>query len=282
MTQSLADVQQASRIKALHVGRSGGGKTVGAASLLKMAPPGEKAYFFDNDGRIRPILKLFPELKPVIDFDTYTSDDFNKLYDKVGWLLDHPDKYWMTVMDGLTMLSDMTIEYAINLNSPKGTKRKTDVGVLKMPEIQEYKAETRAMSYILDELRTFPRHFIMTAHIMEVNYKKQVKDKDAAKSEEDAIERLLVTAGRKIAPKIPIYFDEVYLFKPWVGGTMTTAPKYHVYTAPNEYFEECRSALSLPMQIDWTMQAGGKGLYEQIFETVRASNPELAAKLKEK
>lgn len=279
MALSLADVKPASRIKALHVGRSGSGKTIGAASLARLAPEGEKIYIFDNDGRIRPILKMFPDLLPKIDFDTYTSDDFEKLYDKTGWLLDHPDKYWGVVMDGLTMLSNMTIDYAIGINTPNNAKRKTDVGVLRMPEIQEYKAETRGMSTILDELRTYPRHFVMSAHLMTIEYRIMNK---ATKQEESRVERLLVTAGRKIAPTIPLYFDEVYLFKPFVPAVMGDLPEYNVYTTANEYFEECRSALSLPSIINMTMSPGGKGFYEMVMEEVKKNMPDQASLLLEK
>ena len=274
---SLSVVKPADRFKAMHVGRSGGGKTVGAASLARLAPPGEKIYIFDNDGRIRPILKLFPDLVDKIDFDSYGPDAFAKLWDKCGWLNDNPDRYWGVVMDGLTMLADMTIDYSIGLTTNKSDKMKK--GVIEMPEIQDYKAELRGVSAVLDELRSFPRHFILTAHLVSIQYKVMNK---TTKKEEDRVERMVVTQGRKIAPKVPIFFDEIYLFAPEVAGLLGSPPIYNVYTCANEFYEECRTALPLPTTIDWTMKVGDKGLYERIVEEVKKNSPDVAAKLLEK
>jgi len=276
---SLAVVKPAERFKAMHVGRSGGGKTVGAASLARLAPQGQKIYIFDNDGRIRPILKFFPDLVEKIDFDSYGPGDFGKLWDKCGWLADNPDRYWGVVMDGLTMLADMTIDYSIGLTQNKSDKMK--VGVLEMPEIQDYKAEQRGVSAVLDELRSFPRHFILTAHLVTTQYKVMVKV--GGKSvQEDRVERSVVTQGRKVAPKVPIFFDEIYLFMPEVAGLLGMPPRYKVYTCANEYYEECRTALTIPTTFDWTMKAGDPGLYERILEEVRKNSPDQASKLLEK
>lgn len=276
---SLSEVKPAERIKAMHVGRSGGGKTVGAASLAQIVPEGEKIYIFDNDGRIRPIVKMYPDLVDKIDFDSYGPGDFNKLWDKIGWLKDHPDRYWGAIMDGLTMLADMTIGYAMKLS--EGAQTALKVGVLDMPELQDYKAEQRGVSAVLDDLRTFPRHFILTAHLITVSYK--VTKKVGAKSvQEDITERVVVTQGRKIAPKIPLFFDEVYLFKPSMPGVLGDLPSYEVYTSPNEFFEECRTALPLHTMIDATMKPGDMGLYPKILEQVKKNAPEVAAKFLEK
>lgn len=275
---SLSVVKPADRFKAMHVGRSGGGKTIGAASLARLAPPGEKIFIFDNDGRIRPILKLFPDIADRIDFESYGPKDFNKLWDKCGWLNDKGvDRYWAAVMDGLTMLGDMTMSYSMKMSENAAKALKT--GVIDLPEIQDYKAEMRGVSAVLDELRTFPRHFILTAHLVTTTYKVMNK---ATKKEEDRVERSVVTQGRKIGPKVPIYFDEIYLFMPEVAGLLGDPPKYKIYTCANEYYEECRTALSLPTEIDWTMKPGEIGLYERILEEVRKNMPDLAQKLLEK
>lgn len=277
---SLSVVKPADRIKAMHVGRSGGGKTVGASSLARLVPPGQKVYIFDNDGRIRPILKYHPDLEDKIDFDSFGANDFNKLWDKIGWLIDHPDRYWGAIMDGLTMLADMTMGYSISLQQNKSDKMK--VGVIELPEIQDYKAEMRGVSAVLDQLRSFPRHFILTAHLVTINY--QVMKKVGGKAvQEDRIERMVVTQGRKVAPKVPIFFDEIYLFLPEITGILGTPPAFKIYTCANEYFEECRTALPLPTEIDWTMKPGGqdKGLYERIFDEVKKNSPDVAARMLE-
>jgi len=277
---NLDEVKPATRFKAMHVGRSGGGKTIGAASLAQICPEKEKIYIFDLDGRIRPIIKMYsPDVARKIDFDSYKPDAFEKLWDKIGWLLDNPDRYWGVILDGLTMLADMTIGYSIGLSSDRKSD-KMKVGVLEMPEIQDYKAEQRGVSAILDELRTYPRHFILTAHIVTTQYR--IMTKVGGKSvQEDRIERNVVTQGRKVAPKVPIYFDEIYLFKPTMPGLLGDPPKFEVYTCANEFYEECRSALSLPTMIDWTMKPGEPGLYPRIMEEVKKMSPDVAAKMLE-
>jgi hypothetical protein len=277
MMPSLSETKPATRIKALHVGRSGGGKTVGAASLAQIAPEGEKIFILDLDGRIRPLVKMYPQIVNKIDFESYGPDDFSKMWDKVGWLCDNPHKYWGVILDGLTMLADMTMQYSIGLTDNKSSKMKK--GVLDMPEIQDYKAEVRGVTAILNELRDYPRHFIMTAHLVTTEY--QTMGKKGGEPER-RVERTIVTQGKKIAPKIPIYFDEVYLFLPQVSGVMGVLPEYQVFTCPNEYFEECRTALSLPTIINWTMKSGDPGLYPRIMEYVKKMDPNFAAAILEK
>ncbi|KKN65792.1 hypothetical protein LCGC14_0478370 [marine sediment metagenome] len=277
---SLSEVPPAGRIKALHVGRSGGGKTVGAASLAQLAPEGEKIYVFDLDGRIRPIVKMYPQLLDKIDFDYYKPHDFERLFDKVNWLLDDPSRYWGVVLDGLTMLADQSITFSMDC-TPRSAAMKLGKSGLSMPEIQDYKAEQRCISAVLDNLRTFPRHFIMTAHLITITYKvKKGKGQNAA--EEERVERLVVTQGRKIAPKVPIFFDEVYLFEPSTPGVMGDLPEYYIYTVPNEIYPECRSALSLPGKMDWSMKPGELGLYPKIMEEVKKMDSSYAATLLEK
>ena len=277
---SLSEVPPAGRIKALHVGRSGGGKTVGAASLAQIMPEGEKIYIFDLDGRIRPIVKMYPQLLDKIDFDYYKPKQFEKLWDKVNWLLDYPDKYWGVVLDGLTMLADQSITYSMD-STPRSDAMKLGKSGIHMPEIQDYKAEQRCITAVLDNLRTYPRHFIMTAHLVTINYKiKKGKGKNAV--EEEKVERLVVTQGRKVAPKVPIFFDEVYLFQPTTPGVMGDLPDYEVYTVPNEIYPECRSALSLPGMMNWSMKPGEDGLYPKIMEHVKNMDSSYANKLMEK
>ena len=78
-----------------------------------------------------------------------------------------------------------------------------------------------------------------------------------------------MTQGRKVAPKVPIFFDEVYLFQPTTPGAMGDLPDYEVYTVPNEIYPECRSALSLPGMINWSMKPGEDGLYPRIMNHVK-------------
>ena len=274
---SLKDVKPATRIKAMHVGRSGGGKTIGAASLAQIAPEGQKIFIFDLDGRIRPVVKMYPQLLDKIDYESYGPSDFAKLWDKVGWLSDHPNDYWGVVMDGLTVLADMTMTYSMELagNSKSSKMMK---GVIPLPEIQDYKAEIRGVSGILDELRNYPRHLILTAHLVSIEYNSPSKTQA---SNDKKIERILVTQGRKLAPIVPRFFDEIYLFLPSVSGVLGNLPDYKVYTAPNEYFEECRTALSLPASIPWTMKPGELGLYPKIMEHVKKMDASMASKILE-
>jgi hypothetical protein len=58
---------------------------------------------------------------------------------------------------------------------------------------------------MLDIARSLPCHFILTAHWLVIEYDDQINKKKF-------IMRQLVTAGKKIAAKVPIYFDEMYYF----------------------------------------------------------------------
>ncbi len=282
MSHTLDDIQLGGRFKALFVGPSGGGKTVAAASILQLADSlvtsGQlkieqaKTYLFDLDGRYRPIRKMYPQLvgKGLLEFDHFGDKDFDLVINKVNKLSSdfekNPRAFFAVIFDGLTTLGLSTMQYAMD-NRPTVTKEENvNVGKLRMPQLQDYKGEQRGIGYVIGALKELPCHFIMTAH--EVSY-----DIKNTKGEVIGQERVLVTQGKKAAPQVPIFFDEMYYFKPEVMAPGDPA-KYYAYTVPLPEWPARTALNGLPGKIESTIAPGQAGLFPKILGYVDKWNLE--------
>ncbi len=281
MTFTLDDVKLGGRFKSLFVGPSGSGKTVAAASIMQLAEQEvaagrlkseqAKTYLFDLDGRFRPIRKMYPQLvgKGLLEFDHFGEKEFDPLLNKINAIADkfekNPKTYFAIIFDGLTMLGNASMQYGMD-NRPSGEKGTgaINVGKLQMPMIGDYKAETRAISYVISTLKELPCHFILTAH--EVSY-----DVKNAKGEVIGQERVLVTQGKKAAPQVPIYFDEMYYFKPEIMVPGDPA-KYTCFTTPVIEWSARTALNGLPGNINFTMKPGNLGLFPQIMNYIEDWN----------
>lgn len=223
----------------------GAGKTAASGSFC----PGGKKYFFDTDGRMKTLATCEWTKKEDIEYDTFHRGDFEKLNSKIQSLLDKCP-YDLVVMSSLTSLADIIINYSIS--ETKSDKRETR-GVVEIPQIKDYNVEDRALSKIVDFGRKLPCHFILECHVIETTSYNLVK-------QETIVSRSMLTAGKKIAAKIPAYFDEVYYIGvEKVGSLSESTLKRTLYTNFNG-IDSAKTSLPIPAKFDIT----GKPFYPML------------------
>lgn len=206
-----------SPLSCLFMGTTGAGKSIAAASFPT------PMYFASFDGRMGSVANFYrahPELGvnlEAIEFDHFET--FGPFIDKLDEL-ERSCPYKTLVIDPLTTLCSKIISY--NIGFRKGIKGKGAGkvrGKILFSGPEDYGAEISGMRQILDNLEIIKMqqrvNIILTAHIVTVSYNSanKIKSEDGETvTSEQKTERLIVTEGRKLAPKIPLTFDEVYNF----------------------------------------------------------------------
>lgn len=255
----LSDVKIGGKIFALFVGHPGSGKDIAANSF-----PGP-IYNFDLDKRIDSVAAMFGN-RSDIEFDQYGPEEFPKLWDKVKYIKDNNSQYKTVIMSSLTALARMGINYSISLRG-SGQGKNTNKGVIQMTEVQDFGAESRVLSMILESFRSanFKANFILTAHLVETN-SKTLDGKDIT------IQRVL-TGGKTIGAEIPAYFNEIYLFEKTTG--FDSKSKYIMRTTGEAAGVNTKTILPLPNEIDFTMKKNELGLFAKIQEECKKGGIEI-------
>lgn len=245
-----SDIEIGKYIFALFTGEPGTGKTVGAGSF-----PGE-IYFFDLDGRMAPLRKMYPD-RSDIEYDTFGPDDFARFWSKLLAICDREHgKYKTIVIDSLTALARMLINFSIQ---NRGSNPKLKMGPIDLTSIEDFGGEGRALGKIMDYLRVLHKqgiNVILTAHVIQTEMV-DITAKDKKKS----VTRSLMTGGKKIAAEIPAYFDEVWNFN--TEANMDGSNDFYISTV-RDGLDYAKTALPLPAKIVWTKES----LYEKVMKEV--------------
>jgi len=133
--------------------------------------------------------------------------------------------YATVVVDSLTVLSDMIILQSIRSAGIGDDKDRIGkkIGGVQVPSIEDFNMESGALTQVMDALRGLRCHVILTAHLVST-YEKDLKTKKVSEN------RVVLTAGKKIAAKLPTFFDEIYGFYAEGSGAFK---KYLVNTQNN-------------------------------------------------
>jgi AAA domain len=145
----------------------------------------------------------------LIKFDDY--DDWNKAEAKLKqFQVECPFK--TIIIDSITSMADTTLNQTMKMK--KGVKRQSGqeagrkVGGIAVNELEDYNAESAAISDLVrltKDINSFHRvNVILIAHVIQVE-----KQSEGGQTH---MSRSIVTAGKRIAAKIPAYCDEVYHF----------------------------------------------------------------------
>lgn len=261
---NLKDEKMGSRFFGCFVGGPGTGKTIEAISLCEDVPEA-RILHLDIDGRWRPILRWHPKRvqSGAITHEFYGPHEFEKLARRLEGLQDRCD-FDGVIFDGLTMAGDQAINYMLTLEGRTGKKK----GILEMAGPEEFGGEARALSIIMDIGRILPCHFILTAHFLRIVTIDIVSKKETVQTQ-------LVTAGKKIAAKIPAYFDEIYFFETQSSMNVSEPPRYLVKTAGGPE-TICKTALPLPMSMEITRKGPDElGLWTKIQTELKNYNMKL-------
>jgi len=201
MPQNLTEVKSDQSKMFLLKGLFGTGKSPAAASFPK------PLYFFDTDGRMDSVKKMFPSEKEIY-YDTYVS--FKKFCDYLESLTDSCPYKTIVLPDSITNYVEMVMDYFIKLrggtkaseaqageNTKKKGKSKGDIQLL---AIDDYSAETRAISEMLVNAKYLAK--IMNVNIVTIAHIVTTTTTNI-KTGSQSIEKFLLTYGKKAAGKIP-------------------------------------------------------------------------------
>jgi len=169
-------------------------------------------YWFSWDRKMKALTiprKLWGIDPKQITYDDYT--DWNGAKLKLEQLQANCP-YKTVIADSITACADQTLRQTLRLKHGKKRQSGQDAGKeiagIPVNEIEDYNAEAFALSELialLKDIHTFHKvNVILIAHIIQVEYKSVTGSTHMS--------RTIVTAGKRIAAKIPAYCDEVYHF----------------------------------------------------------------------
>jgi AAA domain-containing protein len=160
--------------------------------------------------------------------------------------------YKTIVIDSITSMADSTVRQTMKWKGGSGGGKM--IGTIPVGGFDEYNAESSAISELIaltKDIKTFKKvNIILIAHVI------QKEQKDAAGQTHMA--RILVTAGKSIAQKIPAYCSEVYHFNIKTGVIVGQGEKYALFTR-HMGDDFARTSLPLPQEIVF----GDEPLYDK-------------------
>ena len=119
----------------------------------------------------------------------------------------------------------------------RGKKR----GVLELAGVEDFGGEARGMAQILNIAGTLPCNFIMTAHYIVIENTNVMTGKTTTTKQ-------LVTAGKKVAARVPVNFDEIYFFEKQASLNTAEPPRFIVKTQGDD---ESFAGTVLPLAFSW-------------------------------
>ena len=227
-------------------------------STQALSFPGPQ-YWFSWDRKMNGIylpMKRWGIDPKTISYDDY--DDWNKPKKKLEDLqVNCPFK--TIVIDSVTSMADMTLRQT---NAMKYGKTRASgqaagklVGGIAVNEIEDYNAEAAALQELIaltKDIHVFHKvNIILIAHVVQAEYRNTTTNTTH-------VSRTIVTAGKKVAPKIPAYCGEVYHFN--IKQTGFTEGAGGAYSLLSEHTGDdfARSALGLDKEIVF----GDKPIYD--------------------
>ena len=209
-------------------------------------------YFFDYDGKmdaLRLPMKHWGLDPKTIEFDTYKDWDSakNKLE---GFQVKCP--YKTLVIDSITSCADAINRQSLKFKEGKGEGKK--VGTINVNSIEDYGAEDSALKELIALTKDIHKYHkcnvILVGHIIQ----KEVKGPNNTTH----MARMLVTAGKGIAQKIPAYCSEIYHFNVETGMNVSAGGQYALKTT---HTGDDFARTSLPL--DSHIQFGSDSLYDK-------------------
>lgn len=161
-------------------------------------------YYFDWDMKIDalrlPLMKWGID-PTTIDYDVYKDwDGARKKLESFQLNC----KYKTIVIDSITSMADAAVRQTLKFKDGGGKK----IGTIQVGGFDEYNAESAAISEMIaltKDIKDFHKvNVILIGHIIQ----KEMKSANG----QTHMSRMLVTAGKSIAQKIPAYCSEIYHF----------------------------------------------------------------------
>lgn len=239
-------------------GEPGTRKSTAALSFAVLGPQ----YWFSWDRKMAalglPMRAWGKSIDPKsIIYDDY--EDWNAARTKLeSFAVDC--KYKSIVVDSITSMADMTLRQTLKLK--RGETRKSGqsagkvIAGIAVNELEDYNAESSAIAELVALTKDINRYHkipvILIAHVMEVTKMENNKT---------AVSRTLVTAGKRVAAKLPAYCDEVYHFDIDAGFEEGSGGKYRIIT---EHTGDDFARTALP--IGNKFEVGNRPLYSDFIK----------------
>jgi hypothetical protein len=155
-------------------------------------------------------------------------------------------------------MADMTLRQTVKakygMTRQSGAQAGKLIAGIAVNEIEDYNAESAALQELIaltKDINAFHKvNIILIAHVVQAEYRNTTNNTTH-------ISRTIVTAGKKVAPKIPAYCGEVYHFNIKKGFIEGQGGDYSLLTE-HTGDDFARSALGLDREIVF----GDKPLYE--------------------
>lgn len=187
---------------AMFKGEPGLRKSTQALSFLPMG----RQYWFSWDrkmGALQLPAKIWGYNSKDVVYDDYVDwDGAKKKLDKFQV---QKDGFATLVFDSVTSCADMILRQG---RKSKGDKVKK-IGTIEVDGIEEFNAESSALNELISmtkDIQSYHKiNIILLAHVMKAEYRNTVTNSTY-------ISRTIVTAGKRVAVKIPAYCTEVYHF----------------------------------------------------------------------
>src|SRR5262245_25314158 len=192
-------------------------------------------YVFNWDQKANAM--FLPMLKWKMNPKDVTSDDYSD-WNSARMQLEKFQvncPYKTLIIKTLTSMADFTLMQTRKLKS--GATRKSGalagkvVGGIQVNELEDYNAESAALSELVSMTKDIKKahkvNIVLIAHVIQAEYRNTTTG-------ETHFSRTIVTAGKRVAPKIPGYCDEVYHFNIEAGQSIDvdnpTEGKYALLT----------------------------------------------------
>jgi len=189
-----------------------------------------------------------------IDPTEIDYDDYND-WDRVRMKLESFQvncKYRTIVIDSITSGSDYINRQTMRIKAGEGTGKK--IGTIQVTGFEEFNAEASALHELIALTKELNKsrkiNIILIAHVIQ----KEMKSPDG----QTHMARVLVTAGKSIAQKIPAYCSEVYHFNIKTGPIIGTGEQYALKTT-HSGDDFARTSLPLSSEIIF----GNEPLYDK-------------------
>ena len=226
-------------------------------STQALSFPGPQ-YWFSWDRKMNGI--MLPARKWGIDLKTISYDDYDD-WSKARVKLEQLQvncPFKTLVFDSLTSMCDMTLRQTIKAKSgvtrQSGAAAGKNIAGIAVNEIEDYNAESAALQELIaltKDINAFHKvNIILIAHVVQAEYRNTTTNTTH-------ISRTIVTAGKKVAPKIPAYCGEVYHFNIKRGMNADSGGEYSLITEHTSD-DFARTSLGLPREVVF----GDKPIYE--------------------
>lgn len=226
-------------------------------STQALSFPGPQ-YWFSWDRKMNGI--LLPMRKWGVDPKSVTYDDYDD-WTKAKQKLERFQSdcpYKTIVFDSITSMADMTLRQTTKMKygmtRQSGAAAGKLIAGIAVNEIEDYNAESAAIQELIALSKDIHQYhkvnIILIAHVIQAEYRNTTNNTTH-------ISRQVVTAGKKVAAKIPAYCGEVYHFNIKKGFVEGAGGDYSLLTT-HTGDDFARTALELPTEIVF----GDKPLYD--------------------